>query len=787
MERRGGLALVAAATTWFTMLSWRGFSSEWGRFLGPLLLVALAVFLGGMAVRATHVNRRAGVFVHVMVVLVVVWLVLGGSPAHPLTTSSDIDLEIQHAWVSATRYTAPIPAAVPSIAPLMIVCGTAALLVVDVLACWLHRVPLAGLALLAVYCTPIVAFDGGVSWPVFLVAAVGFLLMMFFQQSAQFSRWGRPLGANTLADPTGFGVRAGASRASAGAVGGVAVMLAVMLPLFIPTPHLDGVKLFGARDGGGSVTFTNPIVTMRRDLHQGTPVPLLDVTTGNPDPSYLRLAVLDQFDGVEWTAGNRIRDQVGAGPLPLEEGLDGRVVLKHYRYTVTATSGFSSTWLPTQFPVSQIVAPGDWRYDPTTMDFFAGNPQTNTRGITYRMTAAVPQISATDLSHAPPAPMDIRAMYVPLPPSVPAKVYNLAVRATHGATNPYRKAVLLQSWFRNPHRFTYSLAAHPSDRDDALVRFLTPGHDGRVGYCEQFASAYAVMARAVGIPARVAVGFLQPTRRADGDWVYRSDALHAWPELYFQGSGWVRFEPTPASRAPDLPPWTTRSVKGLITNPGNGGPSTNATTDPTKRVTPSTTPGPIPGSTTQGASSGFSVPWAALGRTLGGLAVVTALTLVPGAVRRSRRARRVAGGAEDAWAELRDTAVDLRVDWPAGRSPRETGAQLAGWFGAAPDGPPAVQPTRGPGLDPDAERALDRIVLRLEQVRYARSANDVPGGLAGDVRTCIEALEHGCTRNTLSRARWLPRSVFRGAPKVGRIGEGEPAPATPGGVSDHVA
>src|SRR5262249_32775697 len=145
------------------------------------------------------------------------------------------------------------------------------------------------------------------------------------------------------------------------------------------------------------------------------------------------------------------------------------------------------------------------------------------------------------------------------------------------------------------------------------------------------------------------------------------------------------------------------------------------------------------------------------------LVVLALLGLVPSVVRRERRRRRLEGRAEEAWAELRDSAIDLGVSWPANRSPHETGYQLAAWFGPEPDGAPLGRPPRGRGLAPGAEYSLDRIVLTLEQVRYARSADDVPGALGEDVRTCIEALEWGCTRGTLRRARWLPRSVLGGS------------------------
>ena len=208
---------------------------------------------------------------------------------------------------------------------MMIPCGALSLLVVDVLACWLRRVSLAGLPLLAIYCVPISLLGSGVSWVVFLVAAVGFLLMMYLQESAHITRWGRPLGSTAASvDPSGFGVSTGASKTTAGAVGGVAVVLAVILPVFIPTLHLDGLGLFGpGGSGGDGVKVVNPITDMNRDLQRGKNVPLLDITTDDPDPSYLRIAVLTQFNGVEWSTGDRkiISDQTANGLVPIEDGL----------------------------------------------------------------------------------------------------------------------------------------------------------------------------------------------------------------------------------------------------------------------------------------------------------------------------------------------------------------------------------------------------------------------------------------------------------------------------------
>jgi hypothetical protein len=99
-----------------------------------------------------------------------------------------------------------------------------------------------------------------------------------------------------------------------------------------------------------------------------------------------------------------------------------------------------------------------------------------------------------------------------------------------------------------------------------------------------------------------------------------------------------------------------------------------------------------------------------------------------------------------------------------------------------------VRPARGRGLAPAAEDALGRIVATLERVRYARTADDVPGALGDDVLTCIAALEHGSTRSTLRRATWMPRTVFGrgGAAAAQAARDRDPEVVAAGGVVDHV-
>src|SRR5439155_17454307 len=120
---------------------------------------------------------------------------------------------------------------------------------------------------------------------------------------------------------------------------------------------------------------------------------------------------------------------------------------------------------------------------------------------------------------------------------------------------------------------------------------VPPGHSGRDlehflfeskrGYCEQFSGAYAAMARAIGLPARVAVGFtageLDPTT---GEYVVKGFNGHAWPEVYLDGFGWVAFEPTPGRGMPGAESYT-----GLPEQQADGAHPTTGTTLPAATTT----------------------------------------------------------------------------------------------------------------------------------------------------------------------------------------------------------
>ncbi len=544
-------ASVAAATTWVSLLSWRGLTDRPSTFLVPLATLA----------------RPFGVLVlQVVLAGMVLSYVVSGSPVPVGAAWADLRAEVDLAMEGARAYAPPVPAEEADVSPLLLGGGLLCLLLVDLLAAGLRRVPLAGIPLLVAYSLPVGLLGTDLIWWVFALTALGFLVLLFGQEAGDVDRWGRsleegPRGASGSLQSAGV-------RMSAVSIGLSATALAVVVPLAIPTLEVRLLDIGRGGPGGDGIEIENPMVDLRRDLNRGADVPLLRLTTDDPAPSYLRTSVLTRFTANEWSSGDRQipTENLPDGRMPDLVGVDESVPRSTFRYEVEVLDSLTSRWLPTMAPVTAVRAEGDWRYDASTMDFLSADKELDTAGMSYSMTGVQLDLSAQQLADAPSSAGQVSADFTDLPPGMPPLIRQLANDVTRQAPTRFEKAVALQDWFRE--NFTYSLdRVPPGNGTDELVNFLSTEEGGRTGYCEQFAAAMAVMARQLGIPARVAVGFLVPDEVEDGVFEYSAHDLHAWPEVFIAGAGWVRFEPTPADRADGVPSYTRQSVDGPDTDP----------------------------------------------------------------------------------------------------------------------------------------------------------------------------------------------------------------------------
>ncbi len=634
------------------------------------------------------------------------------------------------------------------------------------------RVPgVAGAALLSLAAVPLTVHPEGVDGTAFAVAAGGFLLMFAADSAARALAWGP-----RTARGEGPGAR-GRTAAAAGLWGlgaagtaAVCVVLALLLPALVP--GLTGGSVYSLveqlRAGGQTVTTVDPLTSLRGSLTSGGDRRVLDYRTGDPTPEYLRTHVLDSFDGETWTMSpvQASPDHLLDGVIPRPPGSSGASSGELVTTEITvSTEVRGMDFLPLPYPSSDVRVDGEWYVDPDTLMVFS--PAGDASGLTYTVTSAASVPDGEALRSAgSTGRLRVDQRYLDLPP-LPGEVEQLAERVTARAETSFDQALALQDWFTGGD-FTYDLDPPqvPSGADP-LVHFL---RDSRTGYCQHFASAMAVMARYLGIPARVAVGYTAGENVGTDRWTVRQGDAHAWPELYFPGYGWLRFEPTPGEGQPNAsaPAYTAPAPDPTPSR------EPQATAAPEEEsASPEQAPSPASPTASAEAEQPEESPAADRGGRDGGsahAAVVAAasagaavLLAVPALLRRLvralrwRRVRDASGAARAAWAELRDDVVDLGLEWNAALSPRAVERSLAS--GGLPEGP--------------AREALHRIVAAEEAVRYSPRPPAVTAvGLAEDCRTVRRALAAACGLPVRVRAAVLPRSLWAVPGVVMRVGRG---------------
>ncbi|NUU28433.1 transglutaminase domain-containing protein, partial [Curtobacterium albidum] len=440
----------------------------------------------------------------------------------------------------------------------------------------------------------------------------------------------------------------------AAVVGAIGLVVAVGLPVVVPlnASWLSGVT--GALQSPIQPGRPGTLLQLGQDLRQPNELEVLQYRSADGRPEYLKLADLDEFGSGDWvptvtdasTSDTADQQQFAVGVNPRLANR-GDVTIR--------VTGLSSNYLPVPSGAVSVQSRStnldlaNWRWMGDSNTIRSTGPTTQ-RGSTYEVYGAstssgeyLDAIASSGLlgradgrGFQAPSRAQLRTD-LSLPDDLPKDIASTARRVAGGATTDYEEARALEQWFRSD-LFTYSETA-PVEQgyDGDNMRVIDTFLRVREGYCVHFASSMAVMARTLGIPSRIAVGYrANPQQTDDGEYTVTNRQLHSWPELYIRGAGWVSFEPTPDSDAAAQPS-TESSATPAPADPQTPLPAPGETAPAEASPTPTPSASAAPGAAAPGSSTGTG----ALGLAVG-VALALVLLASPSVVRAVRRRRRLA-------------------------------------------------------------------------------------------------------------------------------------------------
>jgi transglutaminase-like putative cysteine protease len=773
--RAGVGATVLAVAASFPLLS----AQSWGLKAAGLAIIAVTA---ASLTRLKALRLFAGAITYLSALLL--YLDTSFAAGHALAGLIPTGSSMHHLWQVANqglsmRASAPPVPSTPGVEILAAAGIGAVAILTDLIAVRLRSPAIAGLPLLVLFSVPITtsAKPAGLGSSVtFCLAVIGFLALLAADGRERLRIWGRLVSVwyGTEPEEQSKGPDTRGLAAAGRRIGAAAVCFALVVPLLIPGLRLHG--LFEKHDlpgSGSNVGLPAAIDQMHQQLtgaSAGHQV-VLTYTTTNTDPSlqYLPLAMTNyngqsQEFGVVLPGGST---PVSHSVLPPVPGMDASIPESITRTQITmskSVTGYSGglTFLPAPYaPVAVSIPasadPAAWRANNTNLTVYSSSAKL--AGLSYQVTS----------NEAEPTVADLSVPQTGLPGLTPYLSYNgpdqgellaIARSVTKGAKNAYQKAAALKNWFASTGGFSYSLQPHwlaasggLLSNSQQLLDFLTKD---KIGYCQQFAYGMAILARLLGIPSQIDVGYTAGTPIGHHTWEVTEADAHAWPVLYFKNVGWVRFEPTPSGsagqRTATQPDYSTSGPAGGQ-QPGGGAklPGQSGGSAGGGKANSKTSVKRIPDLSQNGGGAALpqarhsSAPLVLLIILI--LAVLAAIA--PGITRllvRRSRWRRAAGDtalAHAAWHELRDNLYDYGLECRASESPRA----LARRIGATG------------GLEPDQRAALDRVARAQERACYS-TRPEAAGTLREDVTSIRRALSRQAAPAVKVRALLLPPSTL---------------------------
>lgn len=336
-------------------------------------------------------------------------------------------------------------------------------------------------------------------------------------RSAQELIWGRPVAAGPVAKSLGLRSRPGSpgpfDRVRYGG---------------LPRRHLIG----------SGPELSRQLVMVIQAIHpEGGPG---EVKAGSPARRYWRSLTYNQYTGRGWITGPAETREFEAGEPVSSVNLPGRVLRQEVRMLDSQAGGL------VHFSGSLLTVHQDYRAAlRSDGDLFGATVDTPQ----YLADSWLPAASEAELRAAGSQyPAWVQRRYLVLPEQIPARVLGLARDLTATEPTPYDRARAIESYLR---RFPYTLDLPPPPDQDVVDYFL---FDEQRGYCDYYATAMVILARAAGLPARLVVGYVGESSPANPDRFVITEAdAHAWPEIYFPDYGWIEFEPTAGRPGLDRP------------------------------------------------------------------------------------------------------------------------------------------------------------------------------------------------------------------------------------------
>ncbi|MDT3436965.1 transglutaminaseTgpA domain-containing protein [Haloarcula sp. 1CSR25-25] len=251
-------------------------------------------------------------------------------------------------------------------------------------------------------------------------------------------------------------------------------------------------------------------------------------TVTSSEPAYWRTGAYETYTGTGWDG--RADPQAYEGPMAVAGMADTRVEYE-VRLSKSATA-LPTVWRPRSVSRDDVMVT---EYGAVTSE------RPLPAGTTYSATSVTPPddpevLQTSDRDY----PDGIESRYTGVPASTSAQVGPFTDRLTEDSDSPYETAATIEQWLEANKN--YSLNVSQSPEDDVASEFIFQMDEG---YCEYFATSMVVMLRSQDIPARYVVGYSTGERTGQNEYTVRGMNAHAWVEVYFEGVGWVQFDPTP--------------------------------------------------------------------------------------------------------------------------------------------------------------------------------------------------------------------------------------------------